>query len=62
MQNKPASGKNDKSCESHSRPVVNSSVDEMSEGYRAMAADHVRETEALVWAESICGDAVDDEN
>ena len=29
---------------------------DLYEGYRAMAADCVRESEALEWAESTCGD------
>jgi predicted CopG family antitoxin len=36
------------------RPHVTS--DELSEGYRAMAADEEREREALEWSEELIGD------
>jgi len=36
------------------RPHVTS--DELSEGYRAMAADEEREREALEWSEALIGD------
>jgi hypothetical protein len=32
--------------------------DEIGEGYRAMAADHEREREALEWSEALIGDGV----
>lgn len=35
---------------------------DLYEGYRAMAADRVRESEALEWAESTCGDMSDEES
>jgi len=35
---------------------------DMYDGYRAMAADRVRESEALEWAESTCGDVSDEES
>jgi hypothetical protein len=35
---------------------------DLYDGYRAMAADSVRETEALEWAESTCGDVSDEES
>ena len=34
---------------------------DLYDGYRAMAADSVRESEALEWAESTCGDVSDEE-
>lgn len=34
---------------------------ELYDGYRDMAADHVRESEALEWAESTCGDVSHEE-
>ncbi len=36
------------------RPLVTS--DDLSEGYRAMAADPEREREALEWSEALIGD------
>lgn len=35
---------------------------ELYDGYRDMAADRVRETEALEWAESTCGDVSHEES
>ena len=35
---------------------------DLYEGYRAMAADRVRESEALDWAEATCGDVNDEES
>jgi predicted CopG family antitoxin len=32
------------------------------EGYRAMSEDHVRESEALDWVESTCGDVSDEKS
>jgi hypothetical protein len=34
---------------------------DLYEGYRTMAADRVRESEALEWAESTCRDVSDEE-
>jgi predicted CopG family antitoxin len=38
------------------RPHVTS--DELGEGYRAMAADHDRERDALEWIEALIGDGI----
>jgi hypothetical protein len=35
---------------------------ELYDGYRDMAADRVRESEALEWAESTCGDVSHEES
>jgi len=35
---------------------------DLYEGYRAMGADCLRESEALEWAESTCGDVSDEES
>ena len=35
---------------------------ELYDGYRDMAADRVRESEALKWAESTCGDVSHEES
>lgn len=35
---------------------------ELYDGYRDMAADRVRETDALEWAESTCGDVSHEES
>ena len=35
---------------------------ELYDGYRDMAADRVRESEALQWAESTCGDVSHEES
>jgi hypothetical protein len=35
---------------------------DLYEGYREMAADSLRETEALEWADSTCGDSGDEES
>ena len=35
---------------------------DLYEGYRRMAADCVREADALEWAESTCGDLKDEES
>ena len=35
---------------------------DLYDGYRSMAADCVREAEALEWAESTCGDVSDEES
>jgi len=35
---------------------------DLYEAYRAMAADCVRESEALEWAEATCGDVSDEES
>ena len=35
---------------------------DLYEGYRKMAADSVREADALKWAEATCGDASDEES
>ncbi|AKJ63541.1 hypothetical protein [Kiritimatiella glycovorans] len=35
---------------------------DLYEGYRTMGADRVRESEALEWAESTCGDVSDEES
>ena len=34
---------------------------DLYQAYREMAADSVRESEALEWAEATCGDVVDEE-
>lgn len=36
--------------------------DDLYEGYRAMSADRVRESDALEWAESTCRDVSDEES
>lgn len=33
---------------------------DLYEAYRAMSADQVRESEALQWAETTCGDVIDE--
>lgn len=45
-----------KFLETLARPHVTS--DELEEGYRAMAADHEREHEALEWSEALIGDGI----
>jgi hypothetical protein len=35
---------------------------DLYDGYRAMAADCVRESEALEWAETTCGDVSDEKS
>jgi hypothetical protein len=34
--------------------------DDLEEGYRAMAADEVREAEAVAWSEGLAGDVADE--
>ncbi len=36
--------------------------EDLYEGYRAMSADRVRESDALEWAESTCRDVSDEES
>ncbi|MCF7838206.1 MAG: addiction module antitoxin [Candidatus Marinimicrobia bacterium] len=35
--------------------------EDLYEGYRAMSADRVRESDALAWAEATCGDVSNEE-
>jgi hypothetical protein len=62
MQKKPTPGMDDKDCIGPFQKAVSSFGDELSVGYRAMATDCIRESEALEWSESTVWNSCDEES